>query len=145
MDALKNVFKKERNEYVAIALMLAFTVSDVKVPSVIANLVDTLIGRVIVIGLALSLLFVHNALGVVAIIFAYELIRRSEKSTGTFQLRHFLPGLTQQNTHFTAMNQFPVTLEEEMVKDMVPLVKEGPSSSSKFKPVMDNLHQAAKL
>lgn len=144
MEAVNKIFKKERNEYVAIALMVAFIVTDTKVPKVLGNLVDTLVGRVVVIGLAVSLLFVHHALGVIALIFAYELIRRSESSTGTFQLRHYLPGLEKKNSHLSAMNQFPVTLEEQMVNKMVPVVS-GPPSSSKFKPVMDNLHQAAKL
>lgn len=144
MEAVNKIFKKERNEYVAIALMVAFIVTDTKVPKVLGNLVDTLVGRVVVIGLAVSLLFLHHALGVIALIFAYELIRRSESSTGTFQLRHYLPGLEKKNSHLSAMNQFPVTLEEQMVNKMVPVVS-GPPSSSKFKPVMDNLHQAAKL
>lgn len=144
MEAVNKIFKKERNEYVAIALMVAFIVTDTKVPKVLGNLVDTLVGRVVVIGLAVSLLFVHHALGVIALIFAYELIRRSESSTGTYQLRHYLPGLEKKNSHLSAMNQFPVTLEEQMVNKMVPVVS-GPPSSSKFKPVMDNLHQAAKL
>ena len=145
MNALNRLFKKERNEYLAIALMLAFMVTDAKVPKVLANLVDTLVGRVVVIAAAVSLLFVHHALGVVALVFAYELIRRSEQSTGTYQMRHYLPGLEKTTTHLTAMNQFPVTLEEQMVSKMVPVVNDGPLTTSKFKPVMDNLHQAAKL
>ena len=144
MDALNRVLKKERNEYVAIALMIAFIVTDTKVPKVLGNMIDTLLGRVVVIGLAASLLFAHHALGVIALVFAYELIRRSESSTGTYQMKHYLPSLEKKNSHLTSMNQFPVTLEEEMVHKMVPIAS-GQPSSSKFKPVMDNLHQAAKL
>ena len=144
MDAINKILKKERTEYVAIALMIAFIVTDIKVPKVLGNMIDTLLGRVVVIGLAVSLLFVHPALGVISLIFAYELIRRSETSTGTYQMRHYLPGLEKKNSHLTAMNQFPVTLEEQMVKKMVP-ISCGQPSSAKFKPVMDNLHQAAKL
>lgn len=144
MEAFLRLLKKERNEYIAIALMITFIVSNAKVPSMLGNLVDTLLGRIVVIGLATSLLFVHNGLGVIALVFAYELIRRSEKSTGTYQMRHYLPSFEKRDSHLTAMNQFPVTLEQEVVHKMVPIVS-GPPSSAKFKPVMDNLHQAAKL
>jgi len=139
------MIKKEAKEHTAIALMILFIVTDVKVPAVLGNLVDTLLGRVVVIGIALSFLFHHHALGVIALIFAYELIRRSEKATGTYQLRHYVPSLTKMNGHLNAMNQFPVTLEEKMVNNLVPLVKDGPPSTAKFKPVMNPLHQAAKL
>jgi hypothetical protein len=144
MREIYRVLKKESNEYIAIVLMILFILSNAKVPNVLGNLIDTLMGRVMVIGLALSLLFVHTGLGVVSLIFAYELIRRSEKSTGTYQMRHYLPSFEKRDSHLSAMNQFPVTLEEELVYKMVPLVS-GPPSSSKFKPVMSNLHQAAKL
>lgn len=144
MNSFQKIFKNELNEYVAIVLMVLFISMKVKVPKILGNMVDTLLGRVIVVGLAMSLLFVHTGLGVVALIFAYELIRRSEKSTGTYQMRHYLPSVERKDRHFTAMNQFPVTLEEQMVNDMVPVVKTAPSSS-KFKPVMNDLHQAAKL
>lgn len=144
MNALLKTIKKERKEYLAIVLMIAFIVTNAEVPKVLGNMIDTLIGRVIVIGIAISLLFVHTGLGVISLVFAYELIRRSERSTGTYQMRHYLPSLEKKNSHLTAMNQFPVTLEEQMVNKMVPIVT-GPPSSAKFKPVSDNLHQAAKL
>ena len=144
MVSVNKILKDQPSEYLAIALMIAFIVTDAKVPKVLGNMIDTLMGRVLVIVVAVSLLFLHHALGVVAIVFAYELIRRSERSTGTYQMRHYLPSLEKKSNHFTAMNQFPVTLEEEMVNKMVPIVS-GEPSSSKFKPVMNNVHQAAKL
>ena len=93
----------------------------------------------------IGMFFVHNVLGVVALLFAYELIRRSEQATGTYQMRHFLPSEYVKGKHFDAMNQFPVTLEEEMVQKMVPLVDNSVPVYTNFKPVMDKLHHAAKL
>lgn len=144
MNSFQKIFKNELNEYVAIIMMVVFIVTNVKVPKPIGNIIDTLIGRVVIVILAMSLLFVHSGLGVIALVFAYELIRRSETSTGTYQMRHYLPSVERKDRHFTAMNQFPVTLEEQMINNMVPVVKTAPSSS-KFKPVMNDLHQAAKL
>lgn len=144
MESVIKVLKRENKEYVVIALMSLFIITNMQVPSIIAQLVDTLFGRIIVIICALSLFFVHHVLGAVALIFAYELIRRSEQNTGTYQMRHFLPGEVKKGQHFDAMNQFPVTLEEEMVEKLVPISNQN-LGSPEFKPVMDKVHEAAKL
>lgn len=143
MNALMKLLKKERNEYVIIALMVAFIVFDVKVPGLVANLVDNMIGRLVIIAGALSLLFLHPVLGVVSLIAAYELINRSERMTGTYQNRKYLPSGTNKNKHLTAFNQFPVTLEEQMIHKMVPVVNEGSRMPPSYKPVQDKLHQAS--
>lgn len=145
MNQLFKLFKKEQNEYVAIFLMVLFIVFNVTVPEPLAVLIDTLPGRIVVMALAASLLYVHNVLGVIAIIFAYILIHRSERKTGTYHMRKFLPSEAKKDRHLSAMNQFPSTLEEQMVQDMVPFVKDGPITSPNYKPVSENLHDAAKL
>lgn len=145
MNQLFKLLKKEQNEYVAIFLMVLFIVFNVTVPEPLAVLIDTLPGRIVVMALAASLLYVHNVLGVIAIIFAYILIHRSERKTGTYHMRKFLPSEAKKDRHLSAMNQFPATLEEQMVQDMVPFVKDGPITSPNYKPVSENLHDAAKL
>lgn len=145
MNQLFKLLKKEQNEYVAIFLMVLFIVFNVTVPEPLAVLIDTLPGRIVVMALAASLLYVHNVLGVIAIIFAYILIHRSERKTGTYHMRKFLPSEAKKDRHLSAMNQFPSTLEEQMVQDMVPFVKDGPITSPNYKPVSENLHDAAKL
>jgi hypothetical protein len=148
MNIYKNInttLKKQSVEYIVIVLMLFFIISDYKVPKNLSKFVDTFIGRLVIILFCISMLFVHNVLGVVSIIFAYELLRRSEKSTGSYQLRHYVPSETIKNGHLTAMQQFPITLEEQMINNLVPLVKNAPSVNSNYKPVMDNLHGAAIL
>lgn len=145
MNQLFKLLKKERNEYVAISLMVLFIIFNVSIPQPLADLIDTLPGRVIVMALAASLLYVHRVLGVIAIVFAYILIHRSEKKTGTYQMRKFLPSQAKKDRNLSAMNQFPTTLEEQVVQNMVPLVKDGPLTSPNYKPVSENLHDAAKL
>lgn len=145
MERLFKTLQKETKEYGLIALFVLFIVMDVKIPSFLANMVDTMLGRVVVILVALSLFIVHPVLGAVAIIAGYELIRRSEKKTGTYQLRHFMPSQAQKDRHLSAMNQFPVTLEEEIVHKMVPFVREGSNVPASYKPVLGDLHDAAML
>ena len=49
-------------------------------------------------------------------------------------------------SQFTAFNQFPYTLEQEVVAKMAPIVRSGSSlSSASYKPLLDNLHDASPL
>jgi hypothetical protein len=145
MEQLQKTLKKEPTEYTVIALLVIFILFNIQVPQILAELIDNVAGRVIVIMIALALFFMHPILGAVALIAAYELIRRSEKKTGTYQMRHFIPSQAHKDRHLSAMNQFPVTLEEEMVHKMVPIVREGPNVPPSYKPVLSELHSAAML
>lgn len=87
MERLFKTLQKETKEYGLIALFVLFIVMDVKIPSFLANMVDTMLGRVVVILVALSLFMVHPVLGAVAIIAAYELIRRSEKKNWNIPIK----------------------------------------------------------
>ena len=145
---MENLFitcNKNRSVCILVVFMILFIVLDIQVPKPIGNLVDTIFGRVVVIIAAGSLLFSHPVLGVLSLIVAYELIRRSEESTGTFQFRKYFPSQANKDKNLNALNQFPVTLEEEMVHKMVPFVSSGPSTPSSYKPTLDKLHDAAKL
>lgn len=137
--------KEVKHHYVLSALLAYFVVFRVNVPHLLAGVVDTLLGRVVVITAALSLLFVHPVLGSVAILAAYELIRRSENTTGSGPLRRFLPSETKKGKEFSAMNQFPTTVEEEVIHKMIPRVSGHTLPKASYKPVQDKLHQAAQL
>ena len=145
MEKLSRTLKKERVEYTLVALLVAFVLFDVEVPTFISNLVDSLMGRVVVITAAVALLMVHPVLGAVALVAAYILVHRAEKKTGNYQVRKFTPTEYNKNKHLTAFNQFPVTLEEEMVHKMVPYVNEGGNTPATYTPTQDKLHDAAKL
>jgi hypothetical protein len=47
---------------------------------------------------------------------------------------------------FTAFNQFPYTLEQEVIKQMVPTMTPGNSiSKPSYKPILDDLHDASDI
>jgi hypothetical protein len=140
-----SIFKKEKTEYVAVILMALFIVFDISLPKNFAQFVDSNFGRALFISLAFIMLFTHNVLGVVALIFVYILITRSEQNTGTYQLRKFVPTQAKKDKYLSSINQFPVTLEEGQIQNLVPFVKNGPASTSVYKPVSGDLHDAAKL
>jgi len=49
-------------------------------------------------------------------------------------------------SQFTAFNQFPYTLEQEVVAKMAPIVRSGSSlTSASYKPLLDKLYDASPL
>ena len=88
MNSLK--FNDKRH-YVLAAILAIFIVMDIKVPPGVANLVDTIVGKVVVIMIGLSLMGVNPLVGVLGVIAAYELIRRSSSSSNIFSSFDFIP------------------------------------------------------
>ena len=101
-------------------------------------LVDNVYGNLVIIILALSV-FMHSdtVVGILALLCAYELIRRISDSTGSSVIK-FLPSEFKKEAHYSALNQFPVTLEEQIVSKLVPLVG-GISGPASYKPVMNDV------
>jgi len=145
MEDLLKPIKKNKTVYLFVFLIILFVTSNIQVPEVLANIIDNPLGQISIYLIALSLFFVNNVLGAVALIGAFELIRRSEKKTGTYQIKRFLPSQTHKDRHLSSFNQFPLTLEEEVVSNMVPLVNEAPIMAPSYKPVLDNLYNASTL
>jgi hypothetical protein len=49
-------------------------------------------------------------------------------------------------SQFTAFNQFPYTLEQEVVAKMAPIVRSGSSlNTASYKPLIDNNYDATNL
>lgn len=144
---LKNIRKEMRltPHNVLIALLVLFIVTDTKIPKELANLIDTPIGKGVVVVLAVMLFLQHNIAGAVALVAAYELIRRSQSSSESGLVKKYVPSENNKMRNLTAMNQFPPTLEEEVVANMVPYVNDGDIPESNFKPVLENLHQATSV
>ena len=72
--------EKDIPHYILAILLIIFIVTDMKVPHPIDELVNTLLGKVIVIAAGLALLFAHPLLGVLGVVAAYRLITQAESS-----------------------------------------------------------------
>ena len=145
MNGFLKTLNINRNSAVLAVLLSIFIIFNIQVPHLVANLIDTLLGRVVVIVGSLSLLFAHPVLGVLGIVAAYELIRRSENTTGTGPAKQYLPSEAKKSAELSALNQFPVTVEEEVIAKMLPQTSQQLLPPSSFKPVLDPLHEAAKI
>ena len=144
MESYENLFKKSNYHHlVLLTVLILYVVLNVPTQPMLANLIDNIYGNIVVILAAFYLFaYSHSIVGVVGLFAAYELIRRYSHSTGSIAIERYLPSETKKSGHFTAFNQFPVTLEEEVVKQMAPLVETAGPSNLNYKPSSDYTHDA---
>jgi hypothetical protein len=128
-------------------LFIVYLILGLKTPEPIANIIDTLVGKIVII-LIVIYLFMHAnpILAVLAIFVAFDLIRRSSAATGIDALKKYAPSEEKKTSQFTAFNQFPYTLEQELVAKMAPIMKSGSSlTQASYKPLLDNLYDASPI
>ena len=148
MESFSSLLKKEHmGELVLVVLFIIYLIMGSKTPEPVAGMVDTLVGK-IAIFIIIIYLFMHAnpILAVLALLVGFDLIRRSSMATGIDALRRFAPSEEKKSSQFTAFNQFPYTLEQEVVAKMAPIMKSGSSlSQASYKPLLDNLYDASPL
>ena len=148
MESFSSLLKKEHmGELVLVVLFIIYLIMGSKTPEPVAGMVDTLVGK-IAIFIIVIYLFMHAnpILAVLALLVGFDLIRRSSMATGIDALRRFAPSEEKKSSQFTAFNQFPYTLEQEVVAKMAPIMKSGSSlSQASYKPLLDNLYDASPL
>jgi len=125
-------------------ILILYLIMDYKTPEPLAGWVDSMVGKIIVVGLSLVLFACTNpVLGLIGFFVAYELIRRSAVTTGTDALAKYLPTEKKKQTNLTMYNQFPYTLEQEVVHKMAPLCMSNPLRDPSFKPDQSQTFHAA--
>ena len=148
MESFSSLLKKEHmGELVFVVLFIIYLIMGSKTPEPVAGMVDTLVGK-IVIFITIIYLFMHAnpILAVLALLVGFDLIRRSSMATGIDALQRFAPSEEKKSSQFTAFNQFPYTLEQEVVSKMAPIMKSGSSlTQASYKPLLDNLYDASPL
>ena len=146
---MEDLFQKENmGQIILIILFIIYLIMGYNTPEPIASIIDTTYGKIFVILIALVLFaFTNPVLGIIGFLVAYELIRKSSISTGSYGLDKYLPTETKKFTELTALNQFPYTLEQEVVKKMAPIRQQNDTiqEGTTFVPVLDNLYDAAPI
>ena len=146
MEPYQIFHKSHRHQLLLLVVLILYIVLNIQTPPTLAHLIDNIYGNIAVILCAFYLLANSNPIvGVIALFAAYELIKRSSHSTGTTAIQKFLPSEMKKGVHISAFNQFPVTLEEEVVSQMAPIVKSNEAPNMNYSPVLDALHDAAPL
>jgi len=144
MEPYQDLIKKSnRHNLVLLIVLVLYLVLNIQTPPMLANLIDNVYGNIaVILGAFYLLAHCNPIIGIVGLYAAYELIKRSSHSTGTLAIQRYLPTELKKEGHLSAFNQFPVTLEEEMVKQMAPLVSENGPANLHYKPASDDTHNA---
>jgi hypothetical protein len=148
MESFSSLFKKEHmGELVLVILLIVYLILGFKTPEPIASMIDSLVGKVVIFIIVIYLFMHANPiLAVLSLFVAFDLIRRSSMTTGIDALQRYAPSEQKKSSQFSAFNQFPYTLEQEVVAKMAPIMKSGSSlTQASYKPLLDNLYDASPL
>jgi hypothetical protein len=148
MNSFSGLFQKEHmGELLLAILFIIYLIMGYKTPQPVANVVDTIVGKIAVFAVVIYMFSNSNPiLAILTLMVAFDLVRRSYIATGNYGINNYMPSEGTKMNQFTAMNQFPYTLEQEMVKRMAPIIPTGTSmKKASYKPLLDNLYDAAKI
>lgn len=147
MDSFHSKDKNYLGQYILGFLFVIYLVFGSKMPRDIANLIDTTFGKITILFVFL-LLFATSSpiLGVLGLFVAYKLLFNSTIATGTYALKNYMPTEKKKFNAMTEYNQFPYTLEQEIVSKMAPINNyDSGSNSYSFKPTLDDTYDASPL
>jgi len=138
--------KKNMPQLVLSILFVIYLVLGLKMPSSLANIIDSTFGKIVVSLVALMLFAYSNpVLGVLGLLVAYHLIRSSSVKTGMAALEEYYPTEEKKWTPFTPIHQFPYTLEQEVVKNMTTQKFNSSYVKAPYRPALDDTHDAQML
>jgi hypothetical protein len=147
MDYLSNLFtKKHMPELLLSILFVIYLVIGVKMPEGVASMIDSTSGKIVVAVVALMLFaYTNPILGVLGLLVAYQLIKGASITTGMGALAAYYPTEQKKWSPYTATNQFPYTLEQEVVKNMTTQKFNTTYVKPTFSPVLENTYDASPL
>ena len=141
----KKILKMSSQEVVLGVLFVIYFVLGYPLPEALADLLDSVSGKLIVAVTAILLLMAVNPIvGILGVLVAVDLLRKAGETTGSTALAKYSPSEKQKAMDLNKFNQFPYTLEQEMVN--IRTVKHSaPTSAPVYKPVLENDHNAAPI
>ena len=142
--AFPKLLKKDLHTYVLAGLLSLFIVFDIQIPDPVAVLVDNLLGKIVIIILALTLLNTNPIIGSLGIIAGYLLIKRSERNN-SMMVERFVPSERKKSNEMQRYNSQPLTLEEIMVKNQIPFSKNRKNLAPGAGPLDTATYNAAEL
>ena len=142
-------------------LFIIYLVAGYSTPPPLSQMAQSNGGVFVLVVLFLSLfLFCNPIVAILGLFVVFELIRRSNPSS-SLQIRPSMdpnhgastvpPSFNnnrilsenKKNAFFTASNQFPPTLEEEVVKTMTVQQPAAASQLDPYQPILENIYDAA--
>ena len=148
MNSFSQLFEKKHLKDMMLVLVFSiYLVMGYPTPEPVANIVDTLLGKLVIMFVVVSLfVYANPVVAVLSLLVAFDLMRRSSMSTGIDALSRYAPTERKKMSQFTAFNQFPYTLEQEVVKKMAPILQGGYTmSKATYKPTLEQQHNASHI
>ena len=148
MDSFSSLFKKEHMGELTLAILfIIYLIMGYKTPEPVATVIDSIVGKIVIFLIVIYMFMNTNPiLAILALFVAFDLIRRSSVTTGIDALQRYAPTEEKKSSQFSAFNQYPYTLEQEVVKKMAPIIQSGSSlSKPSYKPLLENLYDASPL
>jgi hypothetical protein len=147
MKNLLKIPKKHMHFYLLSLVMILFIVFPVEIPSELGGMLDSMLGKLIIVVLVLNLFMAHPVVGAIGAVAAYELIRRSSgmAGIGSTMMKQYVPSEKKRTASLNSFNQFPITVEEMVVKSKVPYtfnMSLGDIDNATFKPILGDTHEA---
>ena len=140
--------KKHMLDLILGAVLILYIVFPIDTPPVLSNLINTPIGIIVVIIITISLFsIIHPIIAVVGLVAAYELLHRSKINffdnpalTNNDNMKKPIPA-----NEFQTIKTLPVSLEEEIIKQRVPLVNNDYiTTNATYKPILETDNNYAK-
>ena len=147
-DSLRLLIQKQHKfDFALFILFILYLILGLKTPITIATIVDSIPGKIGILSIVILLfIYSHPIVAILSLYVAYDLIRRSSLASGNDAMERYTPNEQHKMSQFTAFNQFPYTLEQEIVQKMAPLSQNGGSlSTASYKPLLEQQHQAASI
>lgn len=143
-DFLKSVSPLEIILFIVFVMYILFPI---KTPDFLIPIINSSFGLALILIATLSIFFYTTPiLAILAILVAYEIIRRSNVTTVQKPTMHYstytAPTQEKKDNKMLEMNPIKVeTLEEEVVHQMAPVGKSDPSTyiETSYKPIADPL------
>ena len=150
MEYLKDLMeKKNMPQLLLLVVFLAYLILGFRTPAGIAGIIDSTVGKfVIVIATIAMFAYMNPIVAVIGVVVAYELIRRTSVETGSAAMEYLgvtNQGLEQKWSPYTETNQFPYTLEQEIVEKMAPIRYNTEPEPAVYKPVLEDVYDASPI
>ena len=147
MKNLLKIPKKHMHFYLLSLVMILFIVFPVQIPSELGGMVDSMLGKVVIVIVVLNLFMAHPVVGAIGAVAAYELVKRSAgmAGLGSTMMKQFAQSEQKRTGNLNSFNQFPVTVEEMIVKSKVPYtfnMSIGNLNNASYKPILGDTHEA---
>ena len=151
--------KYSQNQHILGVLLILFILFRINLPYGVSQFVGSLPGMIVIVVVVIYLFIKEGAvLGMLGLIAGYQILSSAgflvnnkidflnEPRIPTYNnVQTVLPNKVVNGITFSPVNQFPPTLEQDVISNLVPMVKNSDPPHLKYKPSLERQHNAAPL